>query len=164
MKIKEAFSLTGRVYVRLDYKDKQEDHYKADNLIVLLPRQRLLSTIYSTSSIVADPITTLKVGNGGSIDAQGLYPRPVSKAMTALFAHPSSVYSFPLTTPEDGLIESAPSILFVADIAEEDMNGVLINEIGLFTQGGTMFSIKTLPAIPKTSTFSVHVEWTIDFS
>ena len=53
--------------------------------------------------------------------------------------------------------------VWISACALEDGND-LINEIGLFTQGGTMFSIKTLPAIPKTSTFSVHVEWTIDFS
>lgn len=110
------------------------------------------------AGITSDPITTLKAGIGGSIDPQGEFPKTVSKNLTSL-------YSSLITAPTSYTVNnSLPSVTFIADISESQAVGQLINEAGLFTAGGTMFNIKTFPGIPKTSEFSIHIEWTIDFS
>lgn len=127
-----------------------------ENLIVLVPRQKLLSMIYLDNQ-VSDPIETLQVGTGGSIDPEALYPKPVDKSMGHLY---NSILSVPTSYSVDN---GLPSATFIADIAESQGVNQLINEAGLFTVAGTMFNIKTFPGIPKTSEFGIHIEWTINF-
>ena len=155
--LQERFPMSGRIKIDLVYADKLVPYYEEDNLIVLVPRQNLLSMLYLTNR-TSDPITSLQVGTGGAIDPAGAFPRPVSKGLSSLF---NSTITLPTTYTVDN---TAPSVTFIADVAENQGNGTLIDEAALFTAAGTMFNIKTFPGIPKTSQFSIHIQWTIDFS
>lgn len=144
----------GHLKISLIYPDRVEVAVDEDNLIVIGGRQLVLAPLYLTGR-VSDPIATLRVGNGGTLDTDGKFPKtpPISQ---------SSLYSQILSTAVSYSFDSTrPSVTFLADIAETDANGTLLNEAGLFTTGGTMFNIKTFGGIPKTSAFSVHFEWTI---
>lgn len=157
MKLTSKLGLNGRIKIDLVYADKVVNYYEEDNLIVLIPRQNLLSMLYLTGR-TSDPISTLQVGTGGAIDPVAAFPKQVTKNLSSLY---TSVLSLPVTYTVDN---TQPTVTFIADVAESSCNGLLIDEAGLFTVGGVMFNIKTFPGIPKTSQFSIHIEWTIDFS
>lgn len=157
MNLNDTLALTGTLKIDLVYPDKVVPYYCEKNLIVLNARQVMLSMLYLTGR-VSDPITTLQAGTGGAIDPQGQFPRSVSKSMTSLY---NSLLSVSTTYSVDNTI---PAVTFVADISESQAVGQLITEAGLFTASGSMFNIKTFPGIPKSSEFSIHLEWTIDMS
>lgn len=157
MKIQETLPVSGTLKIDLVYPDRVVNHIHDKNLIVLLSRQNILATLY-LSGRVSDPIASLHAGTGGSIDPQAEFPKTVSKNLTSLY---TEILSVPTSYSVDN---TAPSVTFIADIPEGTANGQLLNEAGLFTTSGNMFNIKTFPGIPKTSEFSIHLEWTIDFS
>lgn len=131
--------------------------FEKKNLIVLTAKQVLLSTLYVPNQL-SDPIVNLTVGTGGCIDPEGLYPKPISQAMTSLFTPL-------LNVPTSYTINAAaPSVTFIADIDQGTANGQLITEAGLYKSSGNMFNIRTFPGIPKTSEFSIHFEWVIQMS
>jgi hypothetical protein len=146
-------------YLKIDlvYADKVVPFYEKQNLITLSARQNVLAMLYQAGR-TSDPITTLQVGTGGTIDPNGLYPQPVSKALTGLY---NSVFSTSVSYSVDN---TAPTVTFIADVPDVSLVGLQINEAGLFTAAGTMFNIKTFPSIPKTGDFGIHIQWTIDFS
>lgn len=144
----------GTLKVELVYPDKRETWFEEENLIVLAGKNQLLSPLY-ISGLTSDPISALRAGNGGTVDPQGLFPKQVDGTMTHLFSEIITVattYTFDVTKP---------SVTFLADITESQCNGSLINEAALYTTSGNMFNIKTFGGIPKTSSFSIHFEWTI---
>lgn len=147
----------GQLKIDLVYADKVVPYYDKPNLITLTARQTILASLY-LSGRTSDPINTLTVGTGGTIDPQGLYPQAVTKGMTNLY---NPVYS---VTTSYTVNTSLPTVTFIADIPSTALVGSQVNEAGLFTTSGVMFNIKTFPSIPKTSEFGIHIEWTIDFS
>lgn len=147
----------GQLRISLVYKDKVVPYYDKPNLITLAARQSVLASLYLTGR-TSDPISTLHVGTGGTIDPAGLYPNAVTKGMTTLY---NDVY----TTAASYTTNTAlPTVTFIADVPSTDLVGLQINEAALFTASGSMFNIKTFPSIPKTADFGIHIEWTIDFS
>lgn len=147
----------GQLKIDLVYADRIVPYYDKPNLITLAARQSVLSMLY-LSGRTSDPITTLRVGTGGTIDPAGLYPNTVTKSMTSLY---NSVYSTAASYTTDSTL---PTVTFIADVPDTDLIGLQINEAALYTASGSMFNIKTFPSIPKTGDFGIHIEWTIDFS
>jgi hypothetical protein len=84
-KLKEEFPLEGILSI---YRSKdgilKELIYKESNLITLATRQLFLSYVYQYPGITSDPVTGLKVGTGGTIDPQGLFPKQEDPSWTAL--------------------------------------------------------------------------------
>lgn len=154
---KSTFSLVGDLKVELVYSDRKEIWFEERNLITLSGKNQLLSPLF-LSGLTSDPVTTLKAGNGGTVDPQGLFPKQVNSAMTSLF---NTIISVPTTYTNN---PSNPSVTFLADITEAQCNGQLVNEAALFTGSNNMFNIKTFGGIPKTSAFSIHFEWTISIT
>lgn len=144
----------GHLKVTLDYGTHQVVHLDKKNLVVKNGRQLLLAPLYLTGR-VSDPVSTLRVGSGGTLDVNGQFPKtPVVDT--------SALYSQTLSTPTSYTYDSSrPSVTYLADISETQGNGTMISEAGLFTVAGIMFNIKTFGGIPKTSAFSIHFEWTI---
>lgn len=131
--------------------------FEEENLIVTAAKQFLLSGLY-LGGIVSDPITQFRVGTGGAIDPQGLYPKQEDPTQTGLI---TQVYSI-ATTYVVGTTDV--SVTYLADVDQSSANGSLITEAGLFKSSGLIFNIKNFPAIPKTSEFSIHFEWTIKYA
>ena len=151
----DVLTVRGDIKVELHYNDGRiVTHCDEKNIVVLTAKQALLSYIY-TSGQTSDPINSLHVGTGGSIDPQGYYPKPVSQNMTQLY---NELTQIPTTYSIDNTV---PSVTFIADVDQGTAIGAQINEAGLFKTSGLMFNIKTFPAINKTAEFSVHFEWTI---
>lgn len=134
-----------------------EEVFHEKNLIMLGSKQRLLRMTYATAG-AWDPITSLRLGIGGTLDPVGLYPKAVNQLLTSLYSELVSLPTFYT------LAEQIPSITFIADLDQSMGNGEKITEAGLFTTGGSMFNIKCFPSIDKTSEFSLHFEWTIKIS
>lgn len=164
---KSAFRLKSRATVRGDiaifktYRQpdgsvKMVPYYAKQNVITLTAKQKILSGIYLTSN--SDPVTTLAIGTGGTLDSDGLYPRAVNQSLTSLYAY---LMSLPVTY---SIAPTVPSVTFIADVDESTANGSNINEAGLYTQGNVMFNIKTFPSITKSSSFGIHFEWTISIA
>jgi hypothetical protein len=156
MKLKSKLeTLEGTLLVQKIYKDGSIETVVNDpNMIMLSSKQYILSTCYATSGTF-DPINTLKVGVGGTVDPDGLYPKAVTQNLLTLF-------NTLLTVSTSYTVNNTvPSVTFISDLDQGTGNGSLITEAGLFRQSGVMFNIKTFPGIPKTSEFSLHFEWTI---
>jgi hypothetical protein len=158
LKMVNLIPLEGVLRVEKWYPDgRKELAFEKKNLIVLTAKQVLLSSLYVANQL-SDPIINLKIGTGGCIDPQGLFPKPISQAMSSLFTPLLDVAtSFTINN-------AAPSVTFIADVDQGTANGQLITEAGLYKASGTIFNIKTFPGIPKTSEFSIHFEWTIQCS
>lgn len=133
---------------------KNEVIYDEENVITLARKQFILSGIY-LPAIVSDQVNRFRVGTGGTIDPEGLFPKTEDSSRTDLYTPLLTVsVTYVLNT-------SVPSVTFLADLDQSQGNGSLINEAGLITAGGSLFNIKTFPAIPKSTEFSLHTEWTI---
>ena len=126
------------------------------NVLTLQGKTRLLRTLYTGESNPV--ISQIRVGNGGTIDPEGRFPKPVTQDLSNLF---NTVQSIPVTYTLD---EDYPSVTYLADVDPTLCNGLLISEAGLFFGDDMMFNIKTFPGIPKTVDFSIHFEWTIRVS
>jgi len=157
VKLHEKAFPSGQLKISLVYKDKVVSYYDKPNLVTLAARQTVLSMMYLAGR-TSDPITTLQVGTGGTIDPLGLFPKPLTKGLTSLY---NSVYTTTVSYTTDS---SLPTVTFIANVPDTDLIGVSINEAGLFTTAGNMFNVKTFPSISKTGDFGIHIEWTIDFS
>jgi hypothetical protein len=153
----DGTQLIGTLRVFKDTPDGRETVFEEVNLIVLAAKQKILSSIYNNTFTV-DPVNTLSVGTGGTVDPQGLFPLTPLPTATGLYNYLLSVStSFTVNN-------TVPSVTFIADLDEGTGNGNLITEAGLFTTGGSMFNIKTFPGISKTSEFALHFEWTIEIA
>ena len=113
----------------------------------------VLSSLWATGPLT--PISQLHAGTGGTIDPQGLYPKPVLDTMTNLY---NPIVTLPVSYIQN---TATPSTSFVANMDTGTGNNQLITEAGLFTSSGIMFNIKTFPGIPKTSEFSLNFNWTV---
>jgi hypothetical protein len=146
----------GRLIAKKIYADgKEEVCIDEINLVMLSSKYKMLSTLYNEGTYIVDPITSIHVGTGGTIDPLGLYPKTPSQNMTSLY---SELVSIPVSFTED---PSVPSVTFISDMGQGAGNNRLITEAGLYTSQGSLFNIKTFIGIPKTSEFSLHFEWTI---
>lgn len=143
----------GILSISLVYPDRIVPVLNKENLVVRSGKLRMLRTLYQGGT--GAPISTLRVGNGGTIDPNGQFPKSVTNDQSTLF---SQVESIPVTYTVD---ENYPSITYIADVGPDLCNNLLISEAGLFFGDGSMFNIKTFPGIPKTLDFSIHFEWTV---
>lgn len=143
----------GDLRVSLVYPDRTELLFEKRNLVVRAGKLRLLRSLYQGDG--GTPIATLRVGNGGTIDPNGQFPKSVTVAQNTLF---NELQTVPVTYTVD---EDYPMVTYIADIGPDLCNNVLISEAGLFFGNGDMFNIKTFPGIPKTLDFSIHFEWSI---
>lgn len=153
VKASSSADVVGSLKISLIYADKEVEVLNEKNLVVLGGKLRLLQALYLGDS--ATPISTLRVGSGGTIDPAGKFPKTVDQSLDSLY---SEVQSVDVTYSLD---ETYPSVIYLADVAPELCNSVLLSEAGLFFGDDTMFNIKTFPGIPKTLDFSIHFEWVI---
>jgi hypothetical protein len=131
--------------------------FEKRNLITITAKQVLLSSLY-IPNLASDPIVSLQIGTGGCIDPEGMFPKPISQVMTSLFTPL-------LTVPTSFTINNAaPSVTFIADVDQGTANGAQITEAGLYKASNMIFNLKTFPAIPKTSEFSIHFEWEVEMA
>lgn len=136
------------------YPDRREQIYSEDNLIVKAAKLYLLSSLWD-GAVVADPVVSFKVGTGGAIDPQGLFPKPENPEQTDLIIPLLSVTTSYVVTA------SEVKVTYLADLDQSEGNGSLITEAGLFKQSGLIFNVKNFPGIPKTSEFGLHFEWSV---
>ena len=156
IKVSEGLKAVGEISVSLKYKDGSvKTILDKKNLIVDSAKLFILSTLYSGGAVTLDPIVSLKVGTGGCIDPEGLYPKPTLKTQTDL--------NTPLLTVDASPVVDLSNIkvTFLADVSTDEGNLHQINEAGLFRNSGSIFSVITHPGIYKTSDFAIHYSWTI---
>jgi hypothetical protein len=133
--------------------------FHEENLITLASKQQILSYIHTIGT--TDPIDGLKVGTGGTIDPQGLFPKEEDQNWVDLNNPIASIGVAGIVPIGKVVDNSIPEVTYLADIDQSTANGSLINEAGLFKVSTEIFNVKTFPAIPKTSEFSLHFEWVI---
>lgn len=148
--------LRGDISIELDYHDGngRQKFFEKKNLIVKAAKQYILSFIYA-AGVTSDPITQLRVGTGGCIDPQGLYPKVEDPLQTDLV---TPLISFNVVAVPD---TDNIKVTYLADVDQSQGNGSLITEAGLIKQSGALFNVKNHPGIAKTSDFSIHYSWTI---
>jgi hypothetical protein len=159
MKIKSKFkAIDGHLSIFKTFTDGSRlPIFSEANMVMLDSKQYILSTLYSASGTF-NPISSLRVGTGGTIDPDGLYPKAVTQLLTQL-------YTPLLTVPTSFTVNNAvPSVTFIADLDQGTGNGSLITEAGLFQADGSMFNIKAFPGVAKTSEFGLHFQWTVKIS
>lgn len=165
MKLTEQFPLDGRLVIKKSFPGKEKEVlFAEDNLIVTVSRQRILSWLYTFPAISAIPIRYLKVGTGGTVDPQGVFPKLESPVWTDLNIPVTSVGALGYILASLSIDAVTPSVTFLVDLDQATANGLLITEAGLFYSDQVMFNIKTFPGIPKSSEFSLHFEWTVKFA
>jgi hypothetical protein len=120
--------------------------YKKDNLVVdgaFFQMARLLA-----GDVTGRNITKIGFGTGGDD------PDPSDTALTGQYLRAVSGYEYPAN--------EQVKVNWVLPVSEG--NGMAIQEFGLFTADGTLFSRITLEeAVPKQAAFSIEGSWTIIF-
>ena len=147
-------TLIGELSIYTCSNDKRTLFFKEKNLITKAARNFILSGLY-TPGIVSDPISTLHIGAGGTIDPEGFFPKPENTMQTGLI---TPLLTLPASSSSD---LSQVSVTFIAEVDQTQLNGSLISEAGLFKTSGEIFNIKNHPGIPKSASFSIHYEWRI---
>lgn len=151
----QLFEQLAPVGVLKIYKDDQLV-FEEKNLITSAAKNALLAFLYQGGS-TADPINSLEIGTGGTIDTAGLYPKQENPNQTAL-----SSYLLTLNTTYT-VDTGSNSVTFLATADVNTGNNSLISEAALFKASGAMFNIKNFPGIYKTSYFALYFSWTITF-
>lgn len=155
MELKDRTSIDGLLKIYKKFPSgKTELIYEENNLITTSAKQALLGNLVATSS-TTDPIVLLKVGNGGTIDSGGFYPKAEDPTQTDLISPVGS------TAVTYAAVMGEVAYTFLADVSSQSLNGVMITEAGLFKLSGLIFNVKNHPGITKTAAFSIHYEWTI---
>lgn len=132
----------------------KEQIFYEENLILKDAKYYLLSSLWD-GTVLADPITSFRVGTQGTIDPEGLFPKAESPTQTGLYHEDLSVVTSYVVYADD------VKVTYLADISRDEGNDLKITEAGLFKQSGKMFNVKNFPAVPKTSEFGLHFEWSI---
>jgi len=132
----------------------KEEVFYLKNLIVRLAKLHLLSALYDPA-FVPDRVTTFKLGTGGAIDPQGQFPKPEDGEQLNLVSPQVSVSTSYVTYPLE------VKVTYLSDLDQSQGNGLLITEAGLFKASGAIFNVKNFPAVPKTSEFGLHFEWSV---
>ena len=132
----------------------REEIFYMKNLIIRVAKLHLLSALYDPA-FVQDRITTFKLGTGGAIDPEGLFPKPENAEQPDLITPQISVQTSYVEYPLD------VKVTYLADLDQSEGNGLKITEAGLFKASGKIFNVKNFPAVPKTSEFGLHFEWSI---
>lgn len=154
----EKAHILGIPSIYLKYPDGSMDLvFTEENLITTASKQSLLLPIYQ-AGVTSDPVTSLQIGTGGSIDPQGLYPKQEDPAALGLNTSLLSVATTFTTSTSD------VSVTFIADIDQGSANNHIITEAGLFKQSGKIFNIKNFPGISKTSDFAIHFQWIVKYA
>lgn len=165
MKLQQKFDLEGHLRIKKSFPGQEKiTLFSEDNLIVTTSRQRILSWLYTFPALLATPIRYLKVGTGGTVDPQGLFPKLEDPAWTDLNVPLTSIGSVGLILASLSIDTVTPAVTFLVDLDQATANGSLITEAGLFYSDSTIFNVKTFPGIPKSSEFSLHFEWTVKFA
>lgn len=165
MKLLEKTPIEGHLIIKRKFSGKEKEIiFSEDNLIVTTSRQRILGWLTTFPAVTATPIRFLKVGIGGTVDPQGLFPKLENPSWTDLNTPVTSVGALGFILASLSIDAVTPATTFLVDLDQATGNGLLITEAGLFYSDNTMFNIKTFPGIPKSSEFSLHFEWTIKFA
>lgn len=124
------------------------------NLITKEARLAVLASLWD-QEFRADRVTTFKLGLGGTIDPDGRFPRAEDPLQTDLVNPVISVKTSYVVDSEN------VKVTFLADLSPAEGNGLKITEAGLFKVSGKIFNVKNFPAVPKSSEFGLHFEWSI---
>lgn len=158
MKFSSYLTLHGHLKVTKIYNTgESEVHYDQHNVITQNIKKSLLVGVYQ--SVTSDPVSSIQVGTGGTIDPEGKFPKQINQLITGLYSPLVT-----LTVTSHTLNADETAVTFLADLTSNEGNGSLVSEVGLFTQTNTLFAYKTFPAIPKAQAFSIHIEWTIRYT
>lgn len=157
MKLTDKAGAEGFLKITRVFEDgHKEVAFEGKNLITTAAKYEHLRFLWDATSTI-DVINNFKVGDGGTLDAEGLFPKTEDPAQTNL-GNPV------LVSTNVNVNAAGDSVKFSFDVLTGEANGTKISEVGLFKNSGAMFNIKNFIAIPKTSAFSLHFEWTINYA
>jgi hypothetical protein len=132
----------GRIEVALPWED---------NMVMRKQRARILVSTYTmdpTNSVFVDPITEFRVGSGNPLaNPEGTETSLVTPIVSGYT--PGALYY--------NLFYGA--VTYGYSLGVSQLNGETINEAGLFTRSGALFSLKRFPDITKDGTFALVFRW-----
>tara|TARA_R110002073_G_scaffold174482_3_gene331690 strand:- start:1106 stop:1603 length:498 start_codon:yes stop_codon:yes gene_type:complete len=153
---------SGYLTVTKKYSDGAEEIVvdNEKNAITMSSRRYHLSFLHKQSAVI-DLLSSFKIGIGGTVDPDGKLPIVPDPTLNDLYS------PIPLANDSITIIESSPTddsevyIEVIFTIAQDEANGLRIDECGVFKERGDMFNIKTFRAIEKTESFSLVFNWRI---
>lgn len=159
--VKERPGCRGEVRITVVESGQSRVVFQDRNLIVTLGRAYMAERISSTVNTAV--ISTLKMGTGGHVFGDVLTPIAPSTSDTGLetLAYTESINS--TVYSPSGL---NTTVTFRTTLEEPEGNGagtVAYTEAGLFLSNGVMFARETFPAVVKTGSRRLIVEWSIIF-
>lgn len=165
MNFTENLALNGELSITKIYPDgRREEIFTDSNMITNSAKTELLSFL-TTSGKTSSPISQFKVGTGGTLDSNGLYPKSPDPTRSNLYTPTLTSTSVVLTPSTEGSGLGIKAVLLVVfDLQTTDAVGSLISEVGLFKTDGSMFSFKNFAGIAKTGDFSLHFNWKISLA
>lgn len=161
--MQEDQTMAGYLTVDAIYKDGTKVNIFQDdpNLIVRKAKRKMLTFLYDDTA-VPDILKRFKVGVGGTMDPEGKRPLRPESSMSNLYI-PVAVNHSDISIIPSTLNDPTDHILVVFSLNQDEGNDLGINEVGLFTESGEMFNIKTFRSIPKNESFSLQFSWKIVF-
>lgn len=121
------------------------------NMVMRKQKARILLSTYTndpSNSALVDPVTEFYVGSGNPLAT----PEGTETGLTTPIVtgyDPSSLWNNVFHN----------SVVYGFTIGTSQLNGDTINEAGLFTLGGALFSLKRFPNIVKDGTFALVFKW-----
>ena len=117
--------------------------YRKHNLVVALGKTNI-------AKLIAGDATGTKV-NKVSFGTNATDPASTDTAIQNAFTKALDGYSYP----------AANQVMFTWSLASGEANGMLITELGLITDAGTLFARKVRSAVTKTASIRLVGTWTI---
>lgn len=122
-----------------------------ENMVMRKQRARVLLSTYTadpTNSVLKDPVTEFRLGSGNPMtNPEGTETGLVTPIVSGYT--PTSLYY--------NLFYNA--VTYGYAVQPGQLIGETINEAGLFTRSGALFSLKRFPDISKDGTFALVFRW-----
>jgi hypothetical protein len=146
MKYVEHISAKGTVTLDIYKHGILIEHQVINNLVVTVGKGRMAHLLGSVTPPF--PVTKIAAGTNGTATSLG---------DTAISGGATPIGFYAITYPATG------SVKFAFTFGTGDANGITIQEFGLLTTDGVLFSRLTRASIVKTSAISIVGTWEIDF-
>ena len=170
MILTEKTELNGYLSIYKDFHNGTIEYVLKDdpNVITYNSRRKHLQYLFDYANAPKDELDFFKVGTGGAVgdDSQGnnnvkvINPNPTRNDLYS----PINLANRSIAmTPSDPNDNTQVYLQIIFSLAQDEANGLKINECGVFKESGDMFNHKTFNNVEKSDAFSLIFDWKLRY-